>query len=102
MDSAPRDGTRILLFWPHIGHWVTGYMGSRGHAGGRWMGYFSPSNAPLHPVSEPTAWLPMPPPPTDDEDDRRAEAWDRNREAMFEAWERKQHALAAQENTDAK
>ncbi len=68
IETAPRDGTRILLFQPEeisrgrvlhravLGHWV-----ACAHSG--WV-----SDGLQH--AEPTHWMPLPEAPADEEDER--------------------------------
>ena len=55
IETAPRDGTEILVFHPARNEQFICYF-IRGH----WM--FSPYAAL---ASDPTHWMPLPPPPTD-------------------------------------
>lgn len=62
IDSAPRDGTWLLLYWPHWFHTpVTGYYDTRGWGGGN-VGWYSDRMTHADGV-EPTHWMPLPPPP---------------------------------------
>lgn len=54
IDSAPRDGTAVLLWWPHwASRPVVGYYGFAGWDATEVIGA-GPG---------PTHWLPLPPPP---------------------------------------
>jgi hypothetical protein len=70
IETAPKDGTRVLLFW------LAGLYGSRHIEFGRWdddkyarkgpRPYWTgerPNNASAYRASQPTHWMPMPEPP---------------------------------------
>lgn len=66
IETAPKDGTRVLLFMRRrdesaidIGHWLvwSANMKRAGHKDG-WVHYV---------VGQPTHWMPLPPPPANPE-----------------------------------
>lgn len=68
IETAPKDGTSVILFWPYItqdgfvssGQWFSGHYdvetGARGN--GYWYSWNVNSGA-----TPPTHWMPLPPPP---------------------------------------
>lgn len=70
IDSAPRDGTRILLYIPSCGSYVSSKV-----AAGRWNArdsrpYFTNDRERMDGVvftrkNKPTHWMPLPEPPSD-------------------------------------
>ena len=58
MESAPRDGSRVLLFIPPYGA-TTGHWEET-----RWLGH-----SVIDRGASPSAWLPLPPPPTQEPND---------------------------------
>lgn len=58
IETAPKDGTPLLLLWPDAAEkmavmWWDDYCGG-------WMGYYDGINPGRMP---PTHWMPLPPPP---------------------------------------
>ena len=64
IETAPKDGTEILLYCPE---WDTPYLGAWGHAEDSILdGWMSPDVLPLkwtELVESPTHWMPLPAPP---------------------------------------
>jgi hypothetical protein len=58
IDTAPRDGTSVLVWFPELGHMVASFNGhdAVNNAGGWSVGfdYYGP---------KPTHWMPLPPAP---------------------------------------
>lgn len=61
IESAPRDGTRVLLAWD--GKSCVGYYLDNSKAGRPWAGWKVPSME-IWPPGQPTAWQPLPAAPT--------------------------------------
>jgi hypothetical protein len=60
IDTAPRDGTRVLVWWAYrlcadAAHW------DAESDGGEWVGYFGDTGYASD--SECTHWMPLPEPP---------------------------------------
>lgn len=60
IETAPKDGTRVLLAWDGV---RVGYYLDNSRTGRAWAGWKVPSMEPW-PSSQPTHWRPMPEPPT--------------------------------------
>jgi len=56
IETAPKDGRRVLLYWPHWAHYpIVGLYGVYGWA----------SEVALAKEPGPTHWMPLPKPPRD-------------------------------------
>lgn len=70
IETAPKDGTRILLYWPHLreGHrWQSGCWHDTVHTSHGRVTYESKGWAGLdffYDKKEPTHWMPLPEEPT--------------------------------------
>jgi len=67
IETAPRDGTYFIGFWPHMSGSFADHQGQyrtrwTGWGGGCWEG-----DALGRPVEYPTHWMPLPPPPAIEE-----------------------------------
>jgi hypothetical protein len=60
METAPKDGTRIILAWG--GRSVVGYWLDNSASKQPWAGWKAPSME-VWPTGQPTDWQPMPTPP---------------------------------------
>ena len=62
IKTAPKDGTRILLFWPYWRkrHAVIGFYDRDSVANNKWEADCALDEGPL-----PTHWMPLPDPPKD-------------------------------------
>lgn len=67
IETAPKDGTPVLLFWPFItedGFVISGYWYDPIDVPGRWYSDLVNGGA-----TQPRHWMPLPPPPTEGEQD---------------------------------
>lgn len=65
IETAPKDGTPVLLFWPFItedGFVISGYWYDPIDVPGRWYSDLVNGGA-----TQPRHWMPLPPPPTEGE-----------------------------------
>ena len=71
IESAPKNGTLVLVCDPHLDYPVTVgayFKGDRDDATGRfqrgdWAGWLSMDGDHLASISNPTHWMPLPEPP---------------------------------------
>lgn len=64
IETAPKDGTRVLLGraeWVEIGRWLANSRAYRGAPLGTWMDDADNGGPEGH--DWPTHWMPLPPPP---------------------------------------
>lgn len=62
ISTAPRDGTRVMLFWPD-GTSEQGFYLDNSNTPTPWQGWRPESGRPW-PKGQPTHWQPLPTPPT--------------------------------------
>lgn len=73
IESAPKDGTKVLLYCPHIGvvrgSWQFNKYAKkpRPYWSNDWEAV---AGAIATRADQPTHWMPLPPPPQDETDDR--------------------------------
>jgi len=60
IETAPRDGTRVMLGWPGGGVRYGFYLNNT-----NWKGWRGPSMELPFPSPPPTHWMPLPAPPKD-------------------------------------
>jgi hypothetical protein len=58
IETAPKDGTRVMLGWPGGGVRYGFYLNNT-----NWKGWRGPSMELPFPSPPPTHWVPLPPPP---------------------------------------
>lgn len=63
IETAPRDGTRILAWFDHLPHPVISWFIRRGKKSGKWSSCGIGYSASFSLDVEPTHWKPLPPPP---------------------------------------
>ena len=62
--TAPRDGTRVILFWPLNRRVEQGFYLDNSAANIPWSGWRVESMRPM-PSGDPSHWQPLPQPPTE-------------------------------------
>jgi hypothetical protein len=63
IETAPKDGTRVILGWPGGGVRYGFYL-DNSHTSGPWAGWRGPSMELPFPSPPPTHWQPLPAPPS--------------------------------------
>lgn len=63
IESAPRDGTRIILGWTDERTSFVGFWLDNSHSAWPWQGWRGCSNEVFPAKKQPTHWQSMPPPP---------------------------------------
>lgn len=67
IESAPRDGTRVILAWDGV---RVGYFIDNSETSVPWAGWKVPSME-KYPMGVPTHWMPLPQPPDQKEESKR-------------------------------
>jgi hypothetical protein len=72
IESAPRDGTRVIAYWPHIGQPVVAWVAQGGIHYGTWTCSILPT-IKVTPRTPPTHWMAIPDAPRDSDEHRNGE-----------------------------
>jgi hypothetical protein len=59
IETAPKDGTRMLAWWPHLKQPVIAWISQGGSSYGKWT-FASFRFETIPPIIAPTHWMPLP------------------------------------------
>lgn len=63
IETAPKDGTEFLAWWPHLERQAVTYWAKSTRWGANWFAYVCKSSAPRNMSAKPSHWMPLPPAP---------------------------------------